>query len=382
MRVLLIVGSANDIFIYNYAKWLKSSIDINIDVFEFYPSAAQGFNSEYFNNVTSPKESYSFYGARYISPFFLAKNLKRFIKGKQYDIIHCHRIVPPVVLVNNLKSYCKKLVITLWGGELDNLSILGSKKLYRCRLNSFAKKVDAIINGSAAEELLKINLPSFKGLYYSASFGSSPIESLYNLMLKVSRQESKEFLGLPTEKYSVLVGYSGKELHRHIPIIEELAKRDDLKSKIHLLLPMTRGAGETYVKSVREAVEKSGYTFTMFSGRFYDDREVAHIRNATDLVLQLSLYDGFSRSIIECFYAKSLVIYGDWLGYEPSLKLDGFKGISVKSISEAVSRVSDILREIDSFSDILELNHINGGKKYFWSECIKDWVRAYRNLLS
>ena len=42
MELLLVAGTSNDIFIYNYAKWLKKTMDCRIDVFEFSPSAFQG----------------------------------------------------------------------------------------------------------------------------------------------------------------------------------------------------------------------------------------------------------------------------------------------------------------------------------------------------
>ena len=51
MKLLLIVGCANDIFVYNYAKWLKKSMNVSIDIFEFFPSSQQSFGTEYYDNV-------------------------------------------------------------------------------------------------------------------------------------------------------------------------------------------------------------------------------------------------------------------------------------------------------------------------------------------
>ena len=52
MKLLLIVGCANDIFVYNYAKWLKKSMSVSIDIFEFFPSSQQSFGAEYDDSVT------------------------------------------------------------------------------------------------------------------------------------------------------------------------------------------------------------------------------------------------------------------------------------------------------------------------------------------
>ena len=48
---LLVVGTANDIFIYNMARWLKASMAVETDVFECCPSQQQSFGNTYYNRV-------------------------------------------------------------------------------------------------------------------------------------------------------------------------------------------------------------------------------------------------------------------------------------------------------------------------------------------
>lgn len=381
MKLLLIVGTANDIFIYNYAKWLKKSMDVTIDVFEFYPSKQQGFGNEFYENLGSARSCNIPFVRNYIDPYIKAKNLSSFLNGKRYDIIHCHWIVRPLVMVKYLKSYCKKLVITFWGREYANMDILGSNKLFRKHLNIFSKDVDAMINSKNSELLLKSEVYGFNGKFYSASLGSAPLEALYNLMQTESREESKKVLEIPVNKYCVLLGYSGKSLHQHIPIIEALKNHNELKERLHLLAPMTRGASESYVEQVRSILDSSGYSYTLISGRFLNDKEMAQVRNATDIALQLSTTDGFSRSIIECLCAKSLMIYGDWLGYQRHLKPNGFDGICVKSIEEGVNKIPAIIDNMSQYEEMLNHNHESGKSKYMWSECIRDWVNAYNDIL-
>lgn len=381
MNLLLIVGSANDIFIYNYAKWLKASMDVTIDVFEFYPSNKQGYGHEFYDSVCSAKSCGIPKLRRLIDVYIKSKNLAGFLKGRDYDIIHCHWIVPPVVLVKDLKLYCRKLVVTFWGGEFTHADILCSKRLFQKHLDRFVENVDAIVNDSESESALEARLPKFHGEYYGAELGSAPIGELYELMLKEDKYTSQKALGISPGRIVVLIGYSGKQIHQHLQIIELLEKHEELKSRLHLLAPMTRGANEKYTELVEKRLQKSGYSYTIISGRFLSDKEVAQIRNATQITLQLSTFDGFSRSIIECLCAKSILIYGEWLGYTKHLTQTGFIGIGVRSMEEGVNVIPEVLEKMENYDEVLLSNYEKGKSKYLWSECIHNWVNAYKDLL-
>ena len=390
MKLLLVVARANDIFIYNYAKWLKKSIDCVIDIFEYYSSeilsnaSRQDYDNRYYDHVETskgfqlplPKGKYLF------DSLAMAKSLQRYLDDKQYDIIHSQRVMAPIVLQKDIKKHCRKLVWTFWGGEFEKETILYSSRLFTKNLHAMSKQVDCIINSQTSMSSILKKLPCFRGVSRYASLGSAPLEELYKLMKNENRRTSKIKCGLPTDKLSVLIGYSGKSVHRHIPIIQELHKYPDLKDKIQILAPMTRGATISYVDQVEEELKRIGYSYTLIRGRFLTDGEIARIRNATDVVLQLSEWDGFSRSIMECLCAKSILIYGNWLGYENHLPVLGFKGIEVNSIEKGVEKLAEMVNHIEDFEVMTEQNHENGKNQALWSNCIKDWVSAYKYLLT
>lgn len=385
MKILLIVSNANDIFITNMTKWLKASMpDCTIDIFSFYFSEVQGKNT-YFNNVFyvnrniwHQKVNDIFAGL--VFPFYASRELKRFLKNKHYDIIQCHRIVPELALTRGLKKYCNKLCATFWGGELDNVEkILKSSKLYNRKLDKFLSELDYVINSKAALKRIIERYPIVANKQIEAHFGSAPLEELYNLMQTESKFESKTKLSIATDKFIILIGYSGKQLHQHLPIIDELAKRDELKDRIHLLAPMTRGAGKDYCDEVDTALKASGYTYTLLRDRFLSDEEIARLRNATDITLQLSTFDGFSRSILECMCAKSVLIYGDWLDYVEHLENGKLIGHPVPSIEAGIDLMKNVADNIEAYKEEVEQNYINGKAKNLWSDCIKDWVNAYMN---
>lgn len=381
MKLLLIVGTANDIFIYNYAKWLKKSMDVTIDVFEFYPSTQQGYNNKYYDSVTTARGCGIPWMSRHIDCFIQGRKLSSFLRGKQYDIIHCHWIIAPLVLANGFKNHCRYLVATFWGREYANIRILGSNARFRKHLYPFVKEVDALINSGESQQIIRQAVPMFDGKFYEASFGSAPVEELYSLMEIESRNESKRALDIPEDKFCTMIGYSAKWVHQHLAIIEELSQYHDLKQKLHLLVPMTRGGSKVYIEKVRKALNDSGYTYTLIEGRYLSDIEVARLRNSTDIVLQLSESDGFSRSIVECLCAKSIMIYGAWLGYNRHLQSAGFAAISVESIKDGIEKTQAVIDNIDAYKDMVSTNYENGKQGHFWSVCIKDWVNAYNDLL-
>ena len=381
MNLLLIVGAANDIFIYNYAKWLKASMNVCIDVFEFYHSNQQGYGYEYFDNVISAKGCDIPKIRVFVDSCLLGGQLKKYLNNKMYDIIHCQWIVAPFVLQRNLKKHCKKLILTFWGGEFDKQKILYSNKLYRYNLNRLSKQVDCIINDYNGKMAILNNLPYYKGDFKAASLGSAPLEELYNLMQEESKTESKKKLNMPSDKQVVLIGYSGKAIHRQLPIIKELHKYPQLKEKIHILAPMTRGASKDFVLLVENELNELGFSYTLIKDRFLTDEEMARIRNATDVVLQFSEWDGFSRSIIECLCAKSILLYGDWLEYENYLTPSGFEGVAVSSVEDGIFTLSNVIANMFDYQEITQKNCENGRHQALWSYCIKDWVNAYTDLL-
>lgn len=379
MKLLLIVGSSNDVFISNMAKWLKHSIaGLTIDVFEFYPSDQQLVNTEFYDSVETVRPITKIWKLwNLIQPFYQAKLLDNFLTKRHYDIIQCHWIVPPVVLATRLKDHCDRLYATFWGGEYHHMHILYSNRLYKYYLKKYLASLDCIINSPVFYKRLLNIFPDLKCNFHEGHLGSEPLGILCELMKTETKKDSKIKMGIPTDKISILVGYSGKKLHQHLDIIQSLNHCSSLHSGIHFLLPMTRGASADYINEVETALSKTPYTFTLIKDCFMSDQEIARLRNATDIVLQLSTTDGFSRSIVECLCAGSILIYGGWLKYEQYMKNEGYKGIAVESIADACKTLTGIVGNLSKYEELYGQNSQMGIKKNLWQECIKDWVSIY-----
>ena len=383
MRLLMIVGSADSIFIYNMAKWLKETMDITIDVYELEPIEKKIYDNRFYDSrntgkYPSPNDKILYATSEKVRPFIRSFQLKSFLKGKYYDIIHIHWITSPVVLSVFLKKHCRSLCVTFWGGELTNMRIFRSHVLYRFCLKSFMREVDYVVNsGLFKSELAKFPVKRF----CCATLGSSSIEFLMKLMKTETKETAKIKLGMPKDKTIVMIGYSGKALHQHLLVIDSLSKNGMLKNKIHLFVPMTRDANPLYTAKVEKALVDSGFTYTLLKDRYLSDEEVALTRLATDVIFQFSTFDGFSRSIIESMCAKGLLLYADWLNYSERLKEFEFYAIPASSINEGVERLESVIANMNNYYDLLEQNSENGKMKLLWSECIKDWINLYNRIL-
>lgn len=383
MKLLLIVGNSNDVFISNMAKWLKKSMNVEIDVFCWENNNKQKVDTSWYDSVTASKYTLSLGGlTSFYTPFQQALELKGFLKDKHYDIIHCHWITAPLVLCTEaVKKHCENLFCTFWGREFALMKICGSNIMFRRYLKKFLDVVDYDVNSKSFQKIILPLFPTLKGKMRIGNLGAAATDCIKKIIDCDRIDESKQYYGLPLDKLIVQVGYSGKKLHQYIPIIKEIVQQHISTEKIHLLAPMTRGASDSYCDEVEYALRDSGYTFTQLRNRFLTDEEVGMLRCATDITLQLSSTDGFSRSIVEAFCAKSLVIYGSWLNYNDHLKAGGYKALCAESIHEAITTLNNVVNNYNNFQDMRNRNSINALRISTWADCIQDWVSHYKAVL-
>lgn len=381
MRILLVVTSANDVFIYNFAKWLKESLDCTLDAFELYPStSANQENSQGLFNTIESADWKSWWGKNkvtrfFFSPFMLARRLNNFVNDKQYDVIQVHGMWFYVPFANELINHTKKLYISFWGSEFNNGKVWQSHSIFAIKTKHFVSKSDGIIGAVARLKIFSAIYPGVN--LYEAKLGAASMDSILSLTNNHTKEESKRYWQIPEKKVTILIGYSGKRLHNHIDIIKKLNEYSELSDKIHLLAPMTRGADSLYINEVESTLESSQFTYTLLKDRFLSDEDIAQLRYATDIVFQFATEDAYSRSIIECICAGAILIYGDWINYRQLLADDSFEAISVSNIEKGIEILKDYIDNNSKYKSFSIHNTQTGGKKFLWSECIKDWVDIY-----
>jgi hypothetical protein len=390
MKVLLI-GQADSIFFEHYTKTIKNQRpDINFDIFSV--DAIQGkydlsaCNLIQINSwVESPFRKIK--GIRTIlQPFITWLSLYSFLKlnKKRYDIIHTKWLIPGVILFPNIiGKYTLKIIATFWGGEIESQKILYSQRIYLKILKNFLRKCDGVANRSKKIEDYVNKELNAKQKFHIAYYGSSIIDEIRKLSKSETKEESKSKIGINDKLRTIAIGYSGKALHQHLTIIEEIFKSqkfNNFKDKFHFILPLNYGCSMEYAQHVELKIRMYTKKFTIIKPGKYSDVEIARLRNATDILIQLSKSDGLSASIIESFYAQSIIISGKWLPYEVFRKaklhfyeLDGIDD----NLPEMLIKLST------NFDFEIDLCLQNRTKWDYdsWGKVIPNWIKIYEKVL-
>lgn len=378
---LLLVGAGDSIFLVNYAKALDKYGGFVVNIYSPFPYSGNysqtSYSSVFYDNFLATKWSRIPFISFFLLPFIQRYNFHKYLKSKQFDIIHIHRVLPAwVILPSFYKKHCKELDVTFWGGEFENEKLLSNKSLYKKKLTRFLYIADKIINSENIEKYID-SFPHLSNKLYFGMFGSSIID--YIQELDISKKEAKRRMGIMNDKITVLLGYSGKKIHQHCLIIDEIVKNNKFetcKNRIHFIASMTRGSSPSYNKTVEDKLIKTGCSYTLIKDCYQSDKEIALLRLATDIFFQLSLFDGFSASVRENLCAGVVMISGKWLPYD-ELDKDGYDYIKVANVIEGVESFYEILEDAEHYQKKVQKNRFLCGTKYSWESCIKDFVNAY-----
>lgn len=244
-------------------------------------------------------------------------------------------------------------------------------KLLECA--DYCMGSSALLKERVAKLYPYINNKSFYGYY-----GSSIIELLSKK--ETTNTEAKMLFNIPPSMKTILLGYSGKKIHRHLDLLDSISTNDlfkKYKKSVHFILPMTRGASSTYIQEVEEKLHEIGCSYTMIKNTYQTDEDVANLRLATDIAFQITEFDGLSNSIKEILCAGSILICGDWYPTYSVLKEDGFRYLEVNSIQHAVDTFYSVLPNFETYKKQFDANKNVAKAKYSWSECIKPWAALY-----
>ena len=296
---------------------------------------------------------------------------------RKCHIIHIHRLLPAwVINPKRIKKHCSRLIVTFWGGEMDNELLLRSHERYLNKLKILLLEADKVV-GAGNDNRIVVKYPFIKEKSAYGYFGSSIIDILChdNIITK----EAKRHFDIPNGKVSVLLGYSGKTLHQHLKVLEAIVRNQQffgMKDRIHLLASMTRSSSTLYADEVEKAMKNSGCSYTILRDKYQTDVEVAQFRKATDILMQLSTFDYLSASVKESLCAGSVMICGSWLPYDV-LRREGFYFEEAADVQNGVAVLYAVLDKFDDYKDKAEKNQKLCNSRYSWNACIKDWIDVY-----
>lgn len=313
----------------------------------------------------------------YISLRKKRKLLSNLYKLDKYDITHLHFIdLQSSLLYKELKRTADKLILSVWGSDFYR----SSPWMRKIQKNLY--DVASLItfgNNITKEEFIRFYGERFRDRCRIARFGLSPLSEL-KAIENLSQAECRNKLNIPTSSKVITIGYNNDPNQQHLKILKSISKyKNDLPKDTFLILPMTYGGDNNYKNQVISEIKKLKIPFVVYD-RFLQDREVAFIRKASDIMIQLQTTDQFSGSMQEHLYAENIVITGDWLPYD-ILDERGVFMLKVSSVDEVGNKLLYAINNMNELKNKCRNNPKIIWELSSWERNINKWLEIYEEVL-
>ena len=281
--------------------------------------------------------------------FMISSSLKtKFMK--HHDIVHAHNI-PSAKAMKNAKG---KKILTLHGIFSEQIDMLHGKTT-----GKFSKKYE----NSALQwaDVITVVSKDAQEHYKKLGFNTHHILNAINID-SLPTSEKKMF-----EKQIIYVGRLSKEKG----ILELLSIMKELPADVNLLI-VGNGPEENKVKlaSEQENIHYFGY--------LPPEQTIPLIRGS-DILIQPSLIEGISTSILEAMACKTAIIATDIRGNNEILTNEK-TAILVKNHNDIIPTVTKLF-EYSTIRQTLVDNAFQEVQKYNWSIVGKQYFQLYSSLL-
>ncbi|MGN6342759.1 MAG: hypothetical protein ACTHML_17425 [Ginsengibacter sp.] len=383
---LLIIGDDSNQYVENFSKaLLQFDNSVIIDIFPVNPDSGKKYsnkNNQWFRHIYSFQSLTGFTSKiPKLRGFLTMQRIDRVINNvneniNQYDVILLHGLWQLHCYI--FSKLNKKNIFTIgaiWGSDfykrVNNSPLF--ETMDECNLM-------VISTNQMVKDILKVKTIN-KDKIRNCLFGSASLQKLVELQ-NVTSKQSKKFLGFEENDFIIACGYNGSPNNQHLKILSVLNDiKTELPKQTKIILQITYGGSDEYKNKIKKAFAICGLDYVVYE-KFLSDEEVAHLRKATDLMVQIPVTDAFSSSLREHLFAQNIVIAGSWLPYQ-SLKNSGIYFESIDDTSNLSSKLTFILRNASNVKEkVLKANTADKFKSSLWSECIKDWhsmLNEYRS---
>jgi hypothetical protein len=150
------------------------------------------------------------------------------------------------------------------------------------------------------------------------------------------------------DKIIVTIGYNGVKQQNHDKIISILSKLpNEIKNKIHLVLPMTYGTPLEHLDIVRGLASMSGISNVILD-KFLTNKNVCILRKITDIFIMLQDTDAFSSSVKSHVYCQNICLLGEWLEYPMEKAEIYYLKVSWKNLLDIII---DVIQHFDDYKN-------------------------------
>jgi len=374
---ILLVGDGNSIFVTNYAKWLKKeNAHFQVDIFS--TSVIKEENTVFFDTVFRIEQYPNFFiinKYKGIRRILLTSIYLKVLKDlPAYDFVHFQFISPlRFSLIDLIKRKTKsKIILSIWGSDLYKLNPID-----KISFKNICLKADEISMANPQ------TIAYFKTIFNwkkenirECRFGLSPLENITALSL--DKVACKKELGWNPGKFAVVIGYNAAQGQQHLKILEQLSHDQiiALKDQIMLVIPLSYGGSSSYKSEIISAVKKSAFEYIAYQ-QYLSDFEIACLRKASDIMIQLQVKDQFSGSMQEHLFAGNVVVTGKWLPYK-SMKDLGIYFEDIDELTDLKAILPEIIRNFRQYQEKTIDNEVKIAELSLWGNNIKNWSKLYR----
>ena len=377
----LVIGDASSMHIFNYVKTvlLPCGYEVHLLTLSVEPIRTK-FREFYKENgviVHSIAEK-GYRGLDKKDKFHRFLNLVRKFRlmrdVPKVDICHVHSVYKTAcVMVLRNKTKFKKLILSYWGGDIEDKSPTVVKLRKKCF--EYADAITVTVT-ETHNEFHRIYGDTFNEKLRICRFATEGLECIKKISVEKSREDCRKTYGIKAGLVCVTVGYSAYAAQHQDKCLEIIGSLPaSIREKMYVIVPMQYGRYDRrYIERVQKAAEMSK-TDCCILDEFVPFDISAQLAIATDIYLHLRDTDAFSNALKEHVFASSYVIKGDWLKYP---ELDEMKACiesipSFDSLGECLERAVEetkIQDKIILFDPIYELYSTQSVKKQ-WSNLIE-----------
>jgi hypothetical protein len=311
---LLFVGNADNPLLVDLALELKRLrpglvVDILSERASRHPRAGEAFDS-----IRFPEGGGWFGGTRGVKFFWFLLHYRALLKAVPdgYDVVHVFYLSAIWgALADALAAKGHRMIVSLFGSDVYRTN--GILKPLQARLLKRADRITSANQDTLEAARGQYGVEPARGVI--VRFGLRPLEHIDRLRAIGDRIAHKRAMGIPEERIVLAAGYNASPHQHHQAIIDSLCIiPKDRRGRLFVLVPMTMGGSSDQVARVRGMLAASGFDHRIIT-ELMTDEEVARLRLATDIMVQVQPTDQLAGAMQEHLYAGSVVITGAWLPY-------------------------------------------------------------------
>jgi glycosyltransferase involved in cell wall biosynthesis len=253
---------------------------------------------------------------------------------RRYDLVLVNYVSPLSLPFFVLHSMVRPSVAVVWGSDYNAKRSI-SRWCFRWSLKLAARVLFLI--PETRKECIKQNLVTPQSSSV-VRFGLPILRTIRTEAEKIDGFGARTQFGFPLGRKIVVVGSNSRMSQNHFEIIEVLKRNIGSLSAFFFVFPLGYGDPE-YASRVEERALELGASNIKCLRDFYHGADLAKLRMACDVFVNLQTHDQLSATMIEYLYAGAEVITGAWLPY--STLING--GIPL-SLIEDFSELAERLR--------------------------------------